>query len=225
VFTGITAALGSVRRLMRRGEDAVLEIEASLDLDDVRVGDSIAVSGACLTVTAKAGRVFSADVSAETLSRTTLRNVTAGDRVNLEKALRVGDRLGGHIVLGHVDGVGRIVEKTPHSGSLIFGFEIDPGMGRYVVAKGSITVDGISLTVNRCEKKRFYVNIIPHTAVATTLGFKKVADEVNIETDIIARYLEKLISTEKETGGATGAIGGSAGGVDLEMLARYGFLK
>jgi riboflavin synthase len=124
-----------------------------------------------------------------------------------------------------VDGVGRIVEKTPHSGSLIFGFEIDPGMGRYVVAKGSITVDGISLTVNRCEKNRFYVNIIPHTTAATTLGFKKVADEVNIETDIIARYLEKLISTKKETGGATGAMGGSTGGVDLEMLARYGFLK
>ena len=149
-------------------------------------------------MTAKAGRTFTADVSAETLSRTTLRNLTAGDRVNLEKALRVGDRLGGHIVLGHVDGVGRIVEKTPRSGSLIFGFEIDPELDRYVVAKGSITVDGISLTVNRCEKNRFYVNIIPHTAAGTTLGFKKVADEVNIETDILARYLEKLISAGKE---------------------------
>jgi riboflavin synthase len=218
VFTGITAALGSVPRQTRRGEDAGPEIETALDLDDVRVGDSIAVSGACLTVTAKAGRVFTTDVSAETLSRTTLRNLTAGDRVNLEMALRVGERLGGHIVLGHVDGVGRIVGKTPHSGSLVFGFEIDPGLGRYVVAKGSITVDGISLTVNRCEKNLFYVNIIPHTAAGTTLGFKKAADEVNIETDIIARYLEKLISTEKENGGATG-------GVDLEMLARYGFLK
>jgi riboflavin synthase len=218
VFTGITAALGSVRRLMRRGEDALLEVESSLDLDDVRIGDSIAVSGACLTVTAKTGRLFTADVSAETLSRTTIRSLKVGDRVNLEKALRVGERLGGHIVLGHVDGVGRIVEKTPHSGSLIFGFEIDPALDRYVVAKGSITVDGISLTVNRCEKNRFYVSIIPHTTVATTLGFKKVVDDVNIETDIIARYLEKLISTEKETVDATG-------GVDLEMLARYGFLK
>lgn len=225
MFTGIAAAFGSVRRLTRRGEDAVLEIESSLDLADVRIGDSIAVSGACLTVTAKTGRVFTADVSAETLSRTTLRNVTAGDRVNLEKALRVGDRLGGHIVLGHVDGVGRIVEKTPHSGSLIFGFEIDPGMGRYIVAKGSVTVDGISLTVNRCEKNRFYVNIIPHTAAATTLGLKKVADEVNVETDILARYLEKLISPGKDTGGTAGAMGGSTGGVDLEMLARQGFLK
>lgn len=224
MFTGIAAALGSVRRLTRRGEDALLEIESSLDLDDVRIGDSIAVSGACLTVTAKAGRLFTADVSAETLSRTTLRNMAAGDRVNLEKALAVGDRLGGHIVLGHVDGIGRIVEKTPRSGSLLFGFEIDPEMVRYVVAKGSITVDGISLTVNRCEKNRFYVNIIPHTAAATTLGFKKVADEVNVETDILARYLEKLISPGQETGGAAGA-GGSARGIDLEMLAGYGFLK
>ena len=225
MFTGFTAALGSVRRLARRGEDALLEIETSLDLDDVRIGDSIAINGACLTVTARSSRTFTADVSAETLSRTTLRNLTAGDRVNLEKALAVGDRLGGHIVLGHVDGVGRIVEKTSHSGSLNLGFEIDPGLCRYVVAKGSITVDGISLTVNRCEKNRFYVNIIPHTTAVTTLGFKKAADEVNIETDILARYLEKLVAGEKETGGATGPADGSAGGVDLEMLARYGFLK
>ena len=223
MFTGITAALGSIRRLTRRGEDALLEIETSLKLDDVRIGDSISVSGACLTVTAKAGRLFKADVSAETLSRTTLRNLTAGDRVNLEKALRVGDRLGGHIVLGHVDGIGRIAEMTPRSGSLVFGFEIDPGLDRYIVAKGSITVDGISLTVNRCEKNRFYVNIVPHTTAATTLGFKKAADEVNIETDILARYLEKLIVGEKE--GASGPMGGSAGGVDLEKLARYGFIK
>ena len=225
MFTGITAALGSVRRLTRRGEDALLEVETALDLDDVRIGDSIAVSGACLTVTAKADRVFTADVSAETLSRTTLRSLKAGDRVNLEKALCVMDRLGGHIVLGHVDGIGRIVEKSPRSGSIVFGFEIDPALDRYVVAKGSITVDGISLTVNRCEKNIFYVNIIPHTAAGTTLRFKKVADTVNLETDIIARYLEKLISTGKEPDGATRPTVGPAGGVDLEMLARYGFLK
>jgi riboflavin synthase len=224
MFTGITTALGSVRRLTRRGEDALLEVETSLDLDNVRIGDSIAVSGACMTVTARTPRSFTADVSAETLSRTTLRHLTAGDRVNLEKALRVGDRLGGHIVLGHVDGVGRIVEKTPHSGSLILGFEIAPDIDRYVVAKGSIAVDGISLTVNRCEKNRFYVNIIPHTAAGTTLGLKKAGDAANIETDILARYLEKLISAAKD-GGVSGLAGGHGGGVDVETLARYGFLK
>jgi riboflavin synthase len=225
VFTGIAAALGSVRRLTRRGDDALLEVESSLALDDVRIGDSIAVSGACLTVTAKADRVFTADLSAETLSRTTLRSLRAGDRVNLEKALGVTDRLGGHMVLGHVDGIGRIVETSPHSASILFGFEIDPALDRYVVAKGSITVDGISLTVNRCEKKLFYVNIIPHTAARTTLGFKKVGDAVNIETDILARYLEKLISTQKEPDRAAGPTPGPAGGVDLRKLARYGFLK
>jgi riboflavin synthase len=176
-------------------------------------------------VTAKADRLFTADVSAETLSRTTLRSLKAGDRVNLEKALRLTDRLGGHIVLGHVDGIGRIVEENPRSRSIVFGFEIDPALDRYVVAKGSITVDGISLTVNHCEKNLFYVNIIPHTAAGTTLGFKKVADAVNIETDIIARYLEKLISAEKKPDGATRPTVGPAGRVDLEMLSRYGFLK
>ncbi len=225
MFTGITAATGSVRRLTRRGEDALIEIDTSLDLDDVRVGDSIAVSGACLTVTALGSGGFTADVSAETLSRTTLSRAAAGVRVNLEKALRVGDRLGGHIVLGHVDGVGTIREKTVRSQSVILGFEIDSGLTRYVVPKGSITIDGISLTVNSCEKNRFYVNVIPHTAAGTTLGIKKVSDGVNIETDILARHVEKLLLGGKETGEEAGRTAGSAAGVDLDMLSRYGFLK
>ena len=222
MFTGIIAAMGSVRRLTLRGEDALLEVDAALEMDDVRIGDSISVSGACLTVTALKDTGFTADVSAETLSRTTLKTIKAGDPVNLEKALRVGDRLGGHIVLGHVDGVGRIHGKTVRSQSVIFCFEIDPGLGRYVVAKGSITVDGISLTVNRCEKDRFYVNIIPHTAAGTTLGVKKASDTVNIETDILARYLEKLIIANPEHNGEKG---NPAGGVDMALLARHGFLK
>ena len=222
MFTGIIAAMGSVRRLTLRGEDALLEVDAALEMDDVRIGDSISVSGACLTVTALKDTGFTADVSAETLSRTTLKTIKAGDPGNLEKALRVGDRLGGHIVLGHVDGVGRIHGKTVRSQSVIFCFEIDPGLGRYVVAKGSITVDGISLTVNRCEKDRFYVNIIPHTAAGTTLGVKKASDTVNIETDILARYLEKLIIANPEHNGEKG---NPAGGVDMALLARHGFLK
>ena len=222
MFTGIVAAMGSVRRLSLRGEDALLEVDTSLELGDVRIGDSLSVSGACLTVTALKDTGFTADVSAETLSRTTLKTIKAGDPVNLEKALRVGDRLGGHIVLGHVDGVGRILEKSVRSQSVIFCFGIDPGLTRYVVAKGSITVDGISLTVNRCEKDRFYVNIIPHTAAGTTLGVKKTSESVNIETDILARYLEKLIKADPEGGDEKG---NPAGGVDMALLARHGFLK
>jgi riboflavin synthase len=222
VFTGIVAARGSVRRLTLRGEDALLEVDTSMDLDDVRIGDSISVSGACLTVTALRKGRFTVDVSAETLSRTTLKTLSAGDTVNLEKALRIGDRLGGHIVLGHVDGVGRILEKTVHSQSIIFCIEIDPELYRYVVAKGSITVDGISLTVNRCEKNRFYVNIIPHTAAETTLGVKKALESVNIETDILARYVEKLITADPE---GSGEKGNPTEGVDLALLAKHGFLK
>ncbi len=220
MFTGIAQAMGSVRRLTRRGGDALLEIDTSLELGDVRIGDSIAVSGACLTVTALDGGGFTADVSAETLSRTTLAAAKAGDRVNLEKALRVGDPLGGHIVLGHVDGLGTIREKTARSRSVVFGFEVGPGLGRYIVEKGSVAVDGISLTVNHCEKNLFYVTIIPHTAAGTTLGSRTVSERVNIETDILARYVEKLILRGKETGDAA-----SSGGIDLDMLARHGFLK
>jgi len=223
MFTGITEALGALRRLTRRGEGALLEVETSLDLDDVRSGDSIAVSGACLTVTSKTTGAFTADVSAETLSRTTLGRATPGDRVNLEKALRAGDRLGGHIVLGHVDGVGRIVEKSSRPGSLVLGFEIEPDIDRYLAPKGSVAVDGISLTVNRCENNRFYVSIIPLTAAGTTLGRKRAGDEVNIETDIIARYLEKLVSTAGD--GGSGTPDGKGGGIDIETLSRYGFMK
>jgi riboflavin synthase len=224
MFTGIVAAIGSIRRLTRRHEDARLEIDTSLDLGDVRIGDSIAVSGACLTVTALGERGFAADVSAETLSRTTLNRAQAGERVNLEKALRLGDRLGGHLVLGHVDGVGTIRQKKAGPRSIVMVFEVDPGLSRYIASKGSIAVDGISLTVNSCEKNRFHVTLIPHTAAETTLGWKRESDRVNIETDMIARYLEKLISGARESETPTGNIASSTG-IGVDMLARHGFLK
>jgi riboflavin synthase len=222
LFTGIIAATGLVRRMTRKQQDASLEIETSLSLNDVKKGDSLSVSGACLTVTSLSGGKFTADVSAETLSKTTLRNLKTGDRVNLEKALQIGDRLGGHLVLGHVDGTGRIIEKTPRSGSLVFGFAIDPAWARYLAVKGSITIDGISLTVNACQKDAFYVNIIPHTAAETTLAIKKVGDEVNIETDIIARYVESLLSGNAENEPNKTENGH---GISMETLARYGFIK
>jgi riboflavin synthase len=211
MFTGIIAAMGSVKRITRKGADALLSVETVMPLEDIRIGDSIAVNGACLTVTEKAGRVFTADVSAETLSRTNLGVLKAGNPVNLEKALRFSDFIGGHLVLGHVDGQGKIQEKASRADSIIFGIEIPESLMRYIVEKGSIAVDGVSLTVNRCEKSRFYVNMIPHTAQATTLGVKKSGDGVNIETDIIGKYVERLLQPSK--------------GLDMGFLAEHGFLK
>ena len=193
MFTGIIQAMGTVRSLRRRGEDAAIEIATPLDLSDVRLGDSVAVNGACLTVTVIQGDRIQSDVSAETLDKTSLGRLRGGEPVNLEKAVRPLDFLGGHLVLGHVDGVGTLREKTTKSSSIIFGIDVPPALARYIVEKGSIAVDGISLTVNRCTETRFYVNMIPHTAGLTTLGFRKVSDAVNIETDIIGKYVEKLL--------------------------------
>lgn len=214
MFTGIIQGFGTVRGLAKKGPEGRLEVDSALDLSDIKTGDSIAVNGACLTVTTRDGNRFSADVSAETLERTTLKGLRTGARVNLEKALRLTDFLGGHLVLGHVDAVGRIVEKTDRGTSIVFGFEIPGELAKYIVEKGSVAVDGISLTVNRCENNRFYVNVIPHTAGQTTLGFRKVADAVNIETDILGKYIEKLLP------------GGKGGrGIDLAFLAEHGFGK
>ena len=211
MFTGIVEGLGKIKRLTMKGSDAVLEIEAAIGLNDVSVGDSIAVNGACLTVTAKSDKTFQADVSAETLGKTTLKLLQAGAKVNLEKSLRVGGYVGGHFVLGHVDAIGRILSRQTKSGSVILAIEIDDSLARYIVEKGSVAVDGISLTVNKLEKGRFYVNIIPHTAANTTLEIKKEADLVNIETDVLGKYVEKLLQTPR--------------GIDKDFLAQHGFMK
>ena len=211
MFTGIVEGSGKVIRLTMKGADAVLEIEADIDLSEVSLGDSIAINGACLTVTSKTARTFTADVSAESLSKTTLKRLQAGHKVNLEKSLRIGGFLGGHFVLGHVDGVGRILSRSQKSGSLIFAIEADAPLSRYIVEKGSVAIDGISLTVNKLEKGRFYVNIIPHTAAHTTLAEKKESDVVNVETDILGKYVEKLLQTPQ--------------GIDKDFLAEHGFIK
>ncbi len=211
MFTGIIEATGRVRRMTRKGEDAVLEIESPLDLSETAIGDSVAVSGACLTVVSKKAGVFGADVSAETLARTNLRSVKAGDRVNLERSLRLQSFLGGHLVLGHVDGLGKIVRKENRSGSIVFGIEVGGEIRKYIVEKGSIAVDGISLTVNTLEGNRFFLNVIPHTAKETTLEERKVNDEVNIETDIIGKYVASFLERGK--------------GIDRNFLAEHGFLK
>ena len=219
MFTGIVQALGTIRRINRKGQDAVVEIQSGLDMGDVRLGDSIAVNGTCLTVTAGGKEHFSADVSAESLEKTNLKSLHVGDKVNLEKALRLTDFLGGHLVLGHVDETGIIREKTVKSSSIILGIDVSPEAGRYIVVKGSITVDGVSLTVNRFENGRFYVNMISHTAQVTTLGLRKVGDAVNIETDIIGKYVERFVRPDN------GQKGAGKGGFDWSSLAEHGFTK
>lgn len=219
MFTGIVQALGTVRRINRKGQDAVVEIEGGLDLGDVHLGDSIAVNGTCLTVTSTGKDKFSADVSAESLEKTNLKALHVGDRVNLEKALRLTDFLGGHLVLGHVDETGVIREKTVKSSSVILGIDVSPEAGRYIVVKGSITVDGVSLTVNRFENGRFYVNMIPHTAQITTLGMRKVGDAVNIETDIIGKYVERFVRPDN------GQENSGKNGFDWSSFAEHGFTK
>ena len=193
MFTGIIQTVGTVASIEQRGGDTRLWIDAAqLDLVDVAVGDSICVSGVCLTAIALDGAQFAADVSVETLSRTTLGTLKIGNGVNLEKSLRLVDRLGGHLVSGHVDGVGKVIAVAPDARSQRWTFELPDALARYVAAKGSVCIDGVSLTVNEVEHNRFGVNLIPHTIDVTTFRDKRAGDAVNIEVDLIARYVERL---------------------------------
>jgi riboflavin synthase len=200
MFTGIIQTVGNVARIEQRGGDARLTIAASdLGFGDIAVGDSICVSGVCLTAVALDGAQFAADVSVETLSRTTLGALQVGDDVNLEKSLRLADRLGGHLVSGHVDGVGTVIAVAPDARSQRWTFELPAALARYVAAKGSICIDGVSLTVNEVDGHRFGVNLIPHTVEVTTFRAKRVGDMVNIEVDLIARYVERLATSEAQS--------------------------
>jgi len=193
MFTGIVQAVGRIAAVERRGNDARIDIDAAaLALDDVRIGDSIAVAGVCLTVVALDGGRFAADVSAETLARTTLGTLAAADPVNLEKSLRLADRLGGHLVSGHIDGVGRIVGVQDDGASQRWTFSAPPPLARYIAVKGSICIDGTSLTVNEVDGDNFGVTLIPHTLAVTSFGARKPGDAVNLEVDLVARYVERL---------------------------------
>ncbi|MGB9731720.1 MULTISPECIES: riboflavin synthase [Calditerrivibrio] len=197
MFTGIIEEVGTVSRVIRKGENAELQINCSLILDDVRVGDSIAVDGVCLTVTKNNENNFIADVSYETISKTTLSSIKNNDKVNLERALTLNSRLGGHLVLGHVDCVG-IVKQIRFRGESIElsigGF--DP-IKQYIAKKGSIAVNGISLTVSDLGEDYFTVAVIPHTFEVTTLKYKKPGDGINLEVDVIARYVERLLQNRE----------------------------
>jgi riboflavin synthase len=193
MFAGIVQAVGNIKSRNERGGDVELIVDAgSLPLQGTRVGDSIAVSGACLTVTRITGATFATDVSRETLSLTTLAELKSGSRVNLETALKAGEPIGGHLVSGHVDGIGRLLSRRADARSERFEFEVPRELARYVAHKGSVCIDGVSLTVNEVEGSRFGVNLIPHSLSVTTLGDLVAGGRVNVEVDLIARYLERL---------------------------------
>lgn len=193
MFTGIIEEVGRVRSLRRGAKSFTLEVEASKVMEGTQIGDSIATNGVCLTVTSLTGRGFTADVMPETVSRTALGELVAGSPVNLERALQLQTRLGGHIVSGHIDGTGRIANRRQDDTALWLTVECDSKMLRYVIEKGSVTLQGVSLTVARVDERSFAVSLIPHTQAATTLHEAKVGDLVNIENDIIAKYVEKLL--------------------------------
>lgn len=216
MFTGIVACVGRITHLTRRGDAVRMGLAAgSLDLTDVALGDSIAVSGACLTVVEFDQHSFAADVSIETLARTTLGARQVGDAVNLEKALRLTDRLGGHLVSGHVDGIGAVVRRENLNDYIRWVVRVPADLAHYLAFKGSVAIDGVSLTVNGVDGNTFEVLTIPHTLERTTLGALKPGAEVNIEVDLIARYIERLL-TRSTTAGA-------GGGLTLEALAQAGF--
>jgi riboflavin synthase len=194
MFTGLVEELGTVRAVIPNGSGARLEIEAATVLDDAVLGASIAVNGCCLTAVELGQGWWAADAVEETLRRTSLGALAAGDRVNLERPVRLADRLGGHIVQGHVDGVGEIAEReTLADGSTRVAIAADDTILRYIVEKGSIAVEGISLTVVRVDEKTFEFALIPHTATVTTLGIKGPGDPVNLEVDLVAKYVERLM--------------------------------
>ncbi len=216
MFTGIIQGLGTVQERRAAGGGAVLSIVPDFVLDSRQEGESIAVDGVCLTARAMDERRFSADVSPETLRRSSLGRLRPGSRVNLERALRLADRLGGHLVSGHVDCVGQVLARRHLGDFTLFTFSVEPRLGRYLVEKGSIAVNGISLTVNSCTEASCTVSVIPHTLEVTTLGLAAVGDGVNVEVDIIGKYVEKLL------GGPLPQASGER--LDTAFLARHGFL-
>ncbi len=220
MFTGIIEAVGRVQQITPRSGDVRLTIATGkLSLADVKLGDSIATNGICLTVVELTGQGFAADVSNETLRRTCLKTWQVGTRVNLEKALMPTSRLGGHIVSGHVDGLGEIISFKPDARSLQYQVRAPDSLAKYISEKGSITVDGISLTVNAIDGATFSLNIVPHTVQETNVGEWQTGSVVNLEVDLLARYLERLIMGDKAAQPTAKA------DISLEFLAQHGFLR
>ncbi|MFV9644792.1 MAG: riboflavin synthase [Desulfobacterales bacterium] len=221
MFTGIIEGLGTIVRIRPSSQGKRLTIDSDYLLEQTKTGDSIAVSGACLTVVVVGGKRFEVDVSPETLEKTTFCKAKIGDRVNLERALRLSDRIDGHLVSGHIDGIGSVQQRKTIGNAIIIVIGVPELLSRYMIMKGSVAVDGISLTINNRASDCFDVSIIPHTEKLTTIGFKKAGDYVNIETDMIGKYIENFIAEKpanninKETGQPR---------VDMQLLAKTGFI-
>ncbi|MEC7120688.1 MAG: riboflavin synthase [Pseudomonadota bacterium] len=226
MFTGIIEAVGTIQSVQPKGGDVRLKIAVgALDMGDVKLGDSIATNGICLTVIAYGRDWYAADVSVETLNRSTLKHWRTGTRVNLEKALLPTTRLGGHLVSGHVDGVGEISVVRQDARSLYFEVTAPPELARYLAEKGSITVDGISLTINHLKGCVVSLNLVPHTADQTTIGDWVLGHRVNLEVDLLARYLERLLLGDKAAESTTNHTPTKPSGIDLAFLADNGYLR
>ena len=214
MFTGLIETVGELVSIERRGASGSLTVKTSLPLEEIGIGASIAVNGACLTVVRRGGGTITFDISPETIDRTGFKNLKGGSPLNLERAMRLSDRLDGHLVSGHVDCVATVSERRETAGNIVFSFRFPAAFAKYIAAKGSVAIDGISLTVNSVAADSFSVNVIPHTAAKTTLFGRRVGDEVNIETDLICRYLERLLAGREA----------QEGGLSLEFLAKNGFM-
>ncbi len=221
MFTGIIEGLGTITAIQPSGQASRLTVTSDFVLRGTRIGDSIAVNGVCLTAVTLKERRFSVDVSPETLARSVLGRFRVGERVNLERAMRLTDRLDGHLVAGHVDGVGLMTRRMTLANAIVITYSVPEELTRYMIEKGSVAVDGTSLTINRCDNTSFDVSIIPHTAGLTTVGRKKVGDAVNIETDLIGKYVERFLmrpDSADRPDRRTGA------GLDMALLAKSGFI-
>ena len=220
MFTGLVAELGTVQRLARQGNSYHLTVGAKKTLQNLKIGDSVAVNGACLTVVRMGDSCFTADVMPETVRLTNIGSLQPGSRVNLERTLRLCDGLDGHIVSGHVEGLGTISEQRPEGIAVVVTIATPPELLKYIIKKGSIAIDGISLTVTEVTDTSFSVSLIPHTAKETTLGFKKVGDSVNLETDILGKYVERMLTWNN----AAKEQASPADALDKKMLLENGFL-
>ena len=221
MFTGIIEGLGTISAIRPAGQGKRLSVEADFTLDQTKVGDSIAVNGACLTVVKIGGKRFETDLSPETLEASTFDKAKVGDRVNLERAMRLSGRIDGHLVSGHIDGIGIVKKREDLGDAMMLSIEVPDAISRYMIHKGSVAVEGISLTINACDSKSFSVQIIPHTAGITTIGMKQNGDAVNIETDMIGKYVERFVRGAPEEKGQQSR---ESSGIDLEFLSKSGFL-